>query len=115
LPLEGLGSRFVAPLEGEEASLDLGEVGEVVGGQDLALDDGVVDLDLVQPRRMDGAVDEPQPATTAPGVTPLQAVDGRLAPVRRAVVDDPVHAAGSLPITWSIRRLKGSMPVWGSQ
>ncbi|MGH9116325.1 MAG: hypothetical protein ACRD0A_00110 [Acidimicrobiales bacterium] len=44
-PLEGRGGLFVAALEGEQAGLDLGEVGEVVGGEDFALDDREVDLD----------------------------------------------------------------------
>jgi hypothetical protein len=71
LPLEGPGGFLVAMLEGEEAVFDLGQVGEVVGGEDFALDDGEVDLDLVEPAGMDGSVDEV-------GVGPplCQSVDG---------------------------------------
>jgi hypothetical protein len=44
-PVERHRGLLVAALEGQQASLDLGQVGEVVGGEDLALDDGEVDLD----------------------------------------------------------------------
>jgi hypothetical protein len=46
LPFEGSGRLLVAALEGGEALFDVGQVDEVVRGEDLALDDGVVDLDL---------------------------------------------------------------------
>ena len=42
----------------EQAILDGGEVGEVVGREDLALDDAEVGLDLVEPAGMDRRVDE---------------------------------------------------------
>ena len=45
LPFEGDGGLLVAALEGGEASFDVGQVDEVVGSEDFALDDGVVDLD----------------------------------------------------------------------
>jgi hypothetical protein len=45
LLLEGPGGDLVAPFEVEEPLFDFGEVGEVVGGEHLALDDGEVDLD----------------------------------------------------------------------
>lgn len=45
LPLEGGGGFLVASFEGEESGGDVVEVGEVVGAEDLALDDGEVDLD----------------------------------------------------------------------
>jgi hypothetical protein len=44
LPVEGLGDGVVAGLECGQAVADLLEVGEVVRGEDLALDDGEVDL-----------------------------------------------------------------------
>jgi hypothetical protein len=50
LPLEGLGCDLVAAFEVEEPLFDFGEVSEVVGGEDLALDDREVDLDLTGPR-----------------------------------------------------------------
>ena len=39
LPLEGRGDLLVAAAEGQEVLLEGVEVGEVVGGDDLALDD----------------------------------------------------------------------------
>ena len=53
-PLEGSGGLFVALLEGEEAIFDFVERAEVVGGEDLSLDDREVDFDLVEPARMYG-------------------------------------------------------------
>lgn len=42
LPLEGRGDLLVAVPERQEVLLERVEVGEVVGGDDLALDDGEV-------------------------------------------------------------------------
>src|SRR6266508_5864414 len=78
LPLERLRGGLVASLEGKQASLHLLEVGEVVGGEDFALDDGVVDLDLIEPGGVDGRVDEPKAPVPPPGVAALQPVDGCL-------------------------------------
>jgi len=58
-PLEWRGDGGVVLAEGEEPGLELGERGEVVRVEDLALDDGEVDLDLVQSTRMDRRVDDP--------------------------------------------------------
>jgi hypothetical protein len=48
-PLERPRDLLVVALEGTQALLERREVGEVVGLQDLALDDREVDLGLVQP------------------------------------------------------------------
>jgi hypothetical protein len=40
LPSEGPGGRVVTPLEGDEPVFDLVKTGEIVGSDDLALDDG---------------------------------------------------------------------------
>jgi len=85
LPLERRGCLLVAPFEGEESTLDLPEIDEV--GEHLALDDREVDFNLVQPRRVDRAVDE-----SGGWVPALQAEDGCPAPVRRAVVHHPEHS-----------------------
>jgi len=45
-------------LEGKQALLQVIERAEVVGREDLALNDGEVDLDLVEPTGMDRNVDE---------------------------------------------------------
>ena len=47
LPFEGRGDLLVAAAEREEVLLERVEVGEVVGGDDLALDDREIDLGLV--------------------------------------------------------------------
>ena len=52
LPLEGFGRCVVAFLEAGEALLDHVEVGEVVGRECFSLDDGKVDLYLVEPGRV---------------------------------------------------------------
>jgi hypothetical protein len=60
-PLERLCRGVVAVFEGSEPVPDLGQVGEVVGREDLALHDGEVNLDLVQSRGVQaGALSEIQ-------------------------------------------------------
>lgn len=86
LPLEWCGDLLVAATECEQPVLELVEVGKVVGGQDLALDDREVDLGLVEPAGVHGGVHEDQ---VRPGA--LEAVDRALAAVRGAVVDDHEH------------------------
>jgi hypothetical protein len=69
-PVNRLGDLVVAVLEGVERAGDGGCVVEVVGVQELALDDRVVDLDLVELAAVDGGVDEDQVRPAA-----LEAVD----------------------------------------
>ena len=57
-PVERSGDGVVADLECGEAVADLAEVGEVVGVDDFALDDGEVDFRLIQPGGMHGQVDQ---------------------------------------------------------
>src|SRR5512132_848901 len=57
-PVVRSGGEVVALLEGRQAVVDLGQVVEVVGGDDLALHHGEVDFALVQPARVDGGVDQ---------------------------------------------------------
>ncbi len=57
-PAERSGDGVVADLECGEAVADLAEVGEVVGVEDFALDDGEVDFCLVQPGGVHGQVDQ---------------------------------------------------------
>ena len=89
LPFEGSGGLLVAALEGGEALFDVGQVDEVVRGEDLALDDGVVDLDLVEPGSVDRQLHEY--GVGPPGV---EAVAGFLAAMAGAVVDHPEHSPG---------------------
>ena len=87
-PLEGLGDSLVVLLEAKQAFLDISERGEVVWGQSFPLDDGEVDLDLVEPAGVDWAVDEHEIWESR-----LKAPDGSLAAVRGAVVHDPEDVA----------------------
>lgn len=75
-------------LEIEKAFSEGLQPGEVVGRENLALHDGEVDLDLVKPTGMNRSVHEPQ--TWEPA---LQAADGGLTAMSRAIVDNPEHAA----------------------
>src|SRR5579859_6609355 len=88
-PVERIGQVVVAVLEGGEPVGDLVEVEKVVGGDDFALDDEEDDLDLIQPRRVDRQVDEPQ---VGPGA--FEAINRCLTAVRAAVVDQPEHPLG---------------------
>jgi hypothetical protein len=47
-------------LEGQQSFLDSGQRGEVVGGKDFALDDGEVDLDLIEPTGMNRTMHDKQ-------------------------------------------------------
>src|SRR5260370_28661862 len=57
-PLKGAGGLLVVVLEGEQTLLEFGEGGEVIGSEDLALNDGEIDFDLIEPAGMDRGVDE---------------------------------------------------------
>src|SRR5215218_7425885 len=94
VPVERHGSLLVAALEGQQASFDLGQVGEVVGRHDLALHDREVDLDLVQPRGVHWQVELPLSTTQY---------------TRSA------EQYGSTVMTCSTSRPNGSIPVVGSQ
>jgi len=59
-PLKGPGERLVVALAVVESLGESGERGEVVRGEYLALEDGEVDLDLIEPTGMDGPVDQDQ-------------------------------------------------------
>jgi len=48
-PLEGLCGFLIALLEAQEVAFEGGRRGEVVGIENLALDDRKIDLDLVEP------------------------------------------------------------------
>ena len=83
LPLEWLGQGLVADLEGEDPGGELVERGGSGRGEDLALEDAEVDLDLVEPAGVDRQMDEAQG-----GMLALEPLDRRLPPVRGTVVDD---------------------------
>ena len=54
LPVERGRGGVVAVLEGQDPGGEVVQVGEVSGGDGLSLEDGEVDLDLVQPGGVDG-------------------------------------------------------------
>ena len=58
LPFEGLCRCFPVVLEVEQAFGQLVQAGEVVRGKDFSLDDGEVDLDLIEPTGMDWPMNE---------------------------------------------------------
>src|SRR3990170_3046244 len=89
LPLERPGEDLVVGPEGEDPGGELLERGRVGRREDLALEDAEVDLDLIEPRRVDRQVDEAQG-----GMLALEPLDRGLTTVRGAVVDDPEHAPG---------------------
>lgn len=91
LPFEGIGDLFEVAFEVLEAPFDLFEVVEVVGGEHLALDDGEVDLDLVEPAGVNWGVDD-----MCVGPLPPEAVDAGLPAVDGGVVQDPEDAPGAV-------------------
>ena len=80
------GGGVVAGPETQQSVFERGEVGEVGGLDDLALHDGEVDLDLVEPGRVDREVDE---HGAGPGLA--HPLDRGRTGVGGAVVHDPEH------------------------
>src|ERR1035437_1159409 len=89
-PFEGRGDRAVLLAEGNERGLELGERAPLGGLENLALDEAEVDLDLVQPGRVDRRVDDPdlRPPFAQPGLGPGTAM-------RAADLDDPEDSPGA--------------------
>ena len=86
-PLERFRDRLVMPLEGQEALADRSQGWKVVGGQNLPLQDGKVDLDLIEPTGMDGTVNRDDA-----GIFLHKAFHASAAAMRGSVVHDPEHA-----------------------
>ena len=76
-------------MEVQQALGELVETGEVVRSQDFSLDDGEVDLDLIEPTGVDWTMDERQAREQM-----SESVDGSRAPVGTPVVNDPEDTAG---------------------
>jgi len=106
LPLEGPRRSLPVILKIQEAFGDGIEMRKIVGREDLALDDGEVDFDLVEPTGMDGGMHERQA-----GVEMAKTLNGSGATMRRAVVHDPEDATGVV-IRWSCHHLRDK-PVKG--
>jgi len=58
LPLERFGDRLVVALEFQQSFGHRGKVREIVRGEDLALNNGEIDLDLIEPTGMEGSVNQ---------------------------------------------------------
>ncbi len=112
LPLERASNGAVVILEAQQAVFDFSQGVEVVGREYLALEDGAVHLDLIEPAGVHRSVhrDDRGPAS-------LQAPDARLTAVRGAVVHDPEHARGGaigfLPHNLGDEAAKGTDPGRG--
>ena len=78
-------------LNGEQSLLEIGEAGAVIGSEDLALNNGEVDLNLVEPTGVNRSVDEYS-------VPPLgaQPVNSFLATMSGAVIHNPKDATSGL-------------------
>ena len=74
-PLERLGGPLIAALECDQAAFEGGEVVEVARREELALNDGEVDLDLVEPAGMNWCVNQNDiwPRGSQSGSRPLPA------------------------------------------
>ena len=57
-PLEGSGGALIAALEGHQTAFEGSQIGKVARREELALNDGEVDLNLVEPAGMDRRVDQ---------------------------------------------------------
>src|SRR5574337_853816 len=88
LPFKGARSGLVVVLEAKQRVLECVEGDEVAGREQLALDDGEVDLDLVEPTGMNGSVHEDD---VAPSLANSHC--GTVAAVRSAVISDPEDAS----------------------
>ena len=88
-PFEWHGDCLVIRLETKQPILNFLQRGEVVRCEHLSLDNGEVDLNLIEPTGVDRAVDGHDF-----GIGRLKTFDRGLAAMGGAVVDDPKHTAG---------------------
>jgi len=86
-----MGCPFIVGLESDETLFEFGQAREIIRGEDLALNNRKVDLNLVEPTGVDRSVHEDR-------VRPLgaEAVGALLTAVSGAVVHDPEDAAADL-------------------
>ena len=101
-------------LEGEETLFEFGQGREMVWRENLSLNDGEIDLDLIEPTGVDRRVDES-------GIRPFftQTVGGFLTSVSGAVVHDPKDRLADLYGSWLMTsvtsRSTGVIPLFTSQ
>src|SRR5271169_5576413 len=105
-PLERRGDLLVVILEAKESVFDLRERGEAVRAQRFALDDGEIDLDLVEPAGVNGTMNG-----NHVGEGRLQAAHAGGATVRGAVVHDPEDAAGG-GVGWLAHHVGHQLLEW---
>jgi hypothetical protein len=110
-PFEGRCCPFIVALESQEMLFKFGQRREIVGREDLSLNDGEIDFDLIEPTGVNRSMDED-------GVGPLVAktLDGFLAAMSGAVVHDPKDTvSGLVGLLAQTRRSTGAIPFWTSQ
>jgi len=90
-PFKRLGDGLEVLLEAMNAFFNGLQRGEVIGSEGLPLQHGEIDLDLVQPACMYGAVNEDESRVLA-----LQSQGALGAPMRGAVVDNPEDTSGRI-------------------
>ena len=88
-PLERFGGPLVAGLEGHHVPLQIGLALEVARGEQLALNDREVDLDLVEPTGVNRRMDQ-----NDVGPSGAKAIGGAPATMAGAIVCNQEHAAG---------------------
>jgi hypothetical protein len=88
-PFERFGGALVAGLEGHHVPLQIGQTLEVGGGEQLALNDREIHLDLIEPTGVNRGMN--QDDVGPPGA---EAVSGAPSTVAGAIVCNQEHAAG---------------------
>jgi hypothetical protein len=115
-PFDGASEGFIAVLEGEQPVFDFGQAAKVARRQDLALDDREVDLDLIEPTRVDRSMDHGYCWMGS-----LEPLNGGCASVGRPIVHDPKdtscfsvrrgsHDFGHQPPEWIDARARLTAP-----
>jgi hypothetical protein len=88
-PLEGPGNLLVVFLKGAYSLPEINKGKEVVGRKHFSLEDGEINLDLVQPTGMDGKMNDNDLGPFA-----LKPIDGGQSSVRGSVVKNPENPSG---------------------
>ena len=105
---------LLATLKGRQPPRHLPQIGEVVGSEHLALHHRQVELDLVQPGRMDRQADQVR-VRPARGETVDRSWPRWLEPLSTTQNTRRAVAYGAVLITWSTSLVNGSIPAAGSQ
>lgn len=111
-PAKGSGDLFVVLLKGQDTLLKFRPRGEIVWGEDLALNNGEVDLDLIQPAGVHWSVEGDQGRPLV-----LKATDALGAAMGGAIIYDPENtpsgAVGFLTHHLRHQPIKGSDAILG--